>query len=212
MKFVLKLVCAAAALVVVVPSFAARTVLDFEGVSGQAGIGAYYEGGTDGAGVAGRDLGVSFSGGAIAVLSGAPSPLFANAPTAGTAFIATDGSAMLNAAAGMVDSVSFFYSARGDAHDVVSIYSGLAGTGKVLGTVSLGDNAQIDGCTQAPLCHWQRLEVSFKGVGKSIGFGGNAGNVAFDNVAITAVPEPGAYAMLAAGLAGLAWVGRRRKA
>jgi hypothetical protein len=126
---------------------------------------------------------------------------------------ATDASATLNFAKGFVDEVSFYYSALNSALDVVTIYSGLNGSGNVLGSFSLSGNAQLGGCSDAAFCNWQRIALTFDGMGQSISFGGEAGNVAYDNISVTAVPEPETYALMALGLAGvMVAVRRQRKA
>jgi hypothetical protein len=95
----------------------------------------------------------------------------------------------------------------------VTIYSGLNGTGNVLGSFSLSSNAQLGGCSDSAFCNWQRIALTFAGTGQSISFGGEAGNVAYDNITVTAVPEPGTYALMALGLAGvMVAVRRQRKA
>jgi len=184
MKFI-RTLSAAACLLAAAPAFAANTLIDFEGVTSFASVAAYYGGGTDSAGAAGTNL--------------------------GAVMFATDSSALLNFAAGFVDELSFYYSALSSAFDVVTIYSGLDGSGSVLSSISLTANAQLGGCSDSPLCNWQRVALPFAGTGRSIGFGGNAGNVAFDNIAITAVPEPETYAMLAMGLAGVILAVRRQR-
>jgi hypothetical protein len=42
-------------------------------------------------------------------------------------------------------------------------------------------------------------------------FGGNALDVAFDNISLTAVPEPTSYSLVAAGLLAAAFVRRRKQ-
>lgn len=202
---------AATATLVSLPALAHTRLIDFEGVSGGSKIETFYGQGTDASGVAGPNLGVTFSGGAVAFRSDAPDAIFANAPTPGTAMIATDAAATLNFATGFEGTLGFYYSARSDADDVVTIFGGLDRTGPVLGEISLSGNGQLDGCTAAALCYWQRLQLSFSGIGRSIGFGGNAGNVAYDNITITPVPEPGTCAMMALGLAGVMVAARRQR-
>ncbi len=53
--------------------------------------------------------------------------------------------------------------------------------------------------------------MKFAGLAHSVSFGGDAGFVAYDNVSITAVPEPSAAAMLLAGVAALGFMASRRK-
>ncbi len=189
--------------------------IDFEGVTSYASVANYYNGGSDGAGAVGaQNLGVSFSGAALALANDPLGPYFANAPTPGTVLFATDSSAYLDAAAGFTGSVSFWYSALTSALDGVTLWSGTDGAGTLLGSLGLGANAQIGGCTSAPLCNWQQVSLSFAGTAHSIGFGGNAGNVAFDNITITAavnpVPEPATASLLALGVAGV-WLSVRRR-
>lgn len=192
------------------PTFAA-TLIDFEGVTSFASIADFYAGGTDGAGASGPNLGVSFSGAALALSNDALGPYFANAPTPGTVMFASDASAVMNVAAGFQGMLSFFYSAASAAAgaDAVTVYSGLDGTGTVLGSIGLGANDAA--CTTPSFCAWQQAAVAFQGVGRSVGFGGNALNVAFDNVSVTPVPEPGTVALLALGLAGVALAVRRQR-
>lgn len=210
-KFVL-IASAAAAALVAVPAVAAAHLIDFEGVTDGARVDGFYAHGTDSAGASGPDLGVSFAGGAIAVRSDVAGALFANAPTPGTALVIQGASATLNFATGFVDTLGLSYSALADARDVVTIFGGLNRSGPVLGEISLSGNAQLDGCDKAALCHWQNLHLSFAGTAKSIGFSGH-GKVAFDDIRVTPVPEPGTYAMMALGLAGvMVAAGRRRKA
>jgi len=213
MKFI-RTLTAAAALLAAVPAFADNsTLIDFEGVTSFASVADYYNGGTDSAGASGTDLGVSFTGAALALANDELGPYFSNAPTPGTVMFATDSSAVMNFAKGFVDEVSFYYSALNSALDVVTVYSGLNGTGNVLGSFSLSGNAQLGGCSDSAFCNWQRLALTFAGVGQSISFGGEPGNVAYDNISVTAVPEPGTYALMALGLAGvMVAVRRQRKA
>jgi|GEM_PF-1835541 len=204
MKFI-RTLSATACLLAAAPAFAANTVIDFEGATSYAPVADYY-----------ANLGVSFTGAALALSNDGtadyPTGLFfSHAPTPGTVMFAQDSSALLNFAAGFVDELSFYYSASSSALDVVTIYSGLDGTGATLGSIGLSANAQLGGCSDSPLCNWQRVALSFAGTGKSISFGGNFGNVAFDNIAITPVPEPETYAMLAMGLAGVMLAVRRQR-
>ena len=203
---------ATAALALALPAQANTSVtLDFEGVGSFASVGDFYNAGTDGNGNSGTNFGVSFSDASLGLSNDALATYFSNAPTPGTVMFATDSSAVMNVAKGFVNEISFYYSAASSALDVVTLYSGLNGTGNELGSISLSKNAQLGGCSDSPFCHWQRLSLTFSGTALSATFGGNAGNVAFDNVAITAVPEPASALLMALGGAALL-IGARRRA
>lgn len=208
----MKMLAMAAGLAAACPAFAANTLIDFEGVTSFASIADYYNGGTDSAGASGTNLGISFSPSALALSNDDLGPYFSNAPTPGTVMFATDASALMNVGTGFANEVSFYYSAASSAFDVVTIYAGLDGTGAVLGSFSLSQNAQLGGCSDSAFCHWQRISLSFDGVAHSMSLGGNAGNVAFDNLTISAVPEAPMSAMLAiGGISMLFWTRRRQR-
>jgi len=177
---------------------AADITLSFEGATSFASIADFYS-----------DLGVSFSDAALALSNDELGPYFSHAPTPGTVMFASDSSAVMNVAAGFVDRLQFFYSAANGGLDLVNIYSGLNGTGTLLASVSLFGNAAL-ACSDAPFCRFDLTSVKFAGVAHSVSFGGDAGFVAYDNVSITAVPEPSPLALLLAGTSALAFVVRRR--
>jgi len=207
----LSALAAAAAMLAVTPAFAdPATIVDFEGVTSFSSIADYYNGGTDSAGASGSNLGVSFTGAALALSNDELGPYFSNAPTAGTVMFATDATAVMNFAQGFVTDMSFYYSAASAALSAVTIYSGLNGTGAILGTFDLAANAQ-SGCNDTAFCNWQLASLAFSGIAQSASFGGNFGQVAFDNLTVTTVPEPQAYAMMLLGLAGVAVAVRRRR-
>lgn len=203
----MKLISAAAlALLAVNPAFAADTLLDFEAVTSFASVSEFYNGGADSAGAVGPSLGVSFGGDALGLandldtyFSHAPSPVGVMAPVGADA--------TMNVAAGFVDAVSFSYTSSAFVSQV-NVWSGLNGTGEVLASFNLVANAQR-GCSDSAYCRFDQLTSTFAGTAHSMSFGNAANVAAFDNINITAVPEPTTVLMMALGLAGL-FVARRR--
>jgi hypothetical protein len=205
----MKMLTLAAALLAAAPAFAASTVVDFEGVTSFASIQDYYNGGTDSAGASGPDLGVSFTDAALGLSNDVATTFFSHAPSPLGVMIASDATATMNVAAGFSGDLAFWYSALTPALDVVKIYSGLNGSGTLLGAISLSQNATL-GCNDSPVCNFQRISLSFAGTAHSAVFGGNFGNVAFDDVTISTVPEPASALLMALGGCGLLLAARRR--
>lgn len=192
-----------------VPAVAVQATLDFEGTKSFSSILEFYNGGTDSAGNSGTNFGVSFTASATSLSNDDLNNYFSHAPTPGAVMFAPDSPAFLNAADGFTTSVSLYYSSDIAAPNSVNIYSGLNGTGDLLGSISLNMNAQT-GCTDTAFCNFEQSTVAFSGTGKSISFDGSSGHTAFDDVTITPVPEPTTYALMMLGLAGIGMVARRR--
>ena len=194
------------------PAFAAPVTLTFEGV-GDYGtqVDEFYNGGTSSAGNMGSNVGVSFTSSMLTLTNDALGPYFSNAPSAGTVAFVQGQDAFVNVASGFSGYLSFYYASAASLNNSVSIYSGLNGTGTLVGQLSLNANATA-GCSDTAFCNWEKTSLVFAGVGKSIRFSDSAGAVGFDNVVLNPVPEPGTYALMAAGLGVMGFVARRRRA
>jgi hypothetical protein len=190
------------------PAMAQVVLVTFETPTSFASINTHYAGGTDGAGVSGVDLGVAFGGDALAVQNDALGPYFSNAPSPIGVMAPVGPAAFMNVPVGFTD-LSFFYSSNTAVVAGVKVWSGLDGTGTVLASLDLANNAQ-SGCSDTPFCRFDSLSTTFTGVAHSVSFGDAALVAGFDNVSITAVPEPTTLVLMALGLGGLAGVARRR--
>lgn len=127
--------------------------------------------------------------------SGAPSPL-------GVAFVQLDGvsntAAYMNVAAGVSGGLSFYASTTADFE--VKAYSGVNGSGTLLGTFTVAANT-------TDYSVWTRNVFTFAGAAQSFDLSAANGVAAFDNIA--AVPEPTSLALMLAG-AGVLLARRRR--
>ena len=121
----------------------------------------------------------------------------------------------MNRAAGFVGMFSFVYTALDDGAQFW-VWSGLSGTGTLLGTRSLAATP-IGSCDafNAPFCPFVPMDLTFSGTALSVTFSGGADEVALDDVMFgvprtSIVPEPTSIALTFAGLAlvGLAARGR----
>lgn len=190
---------------------AADVTLTFEGATSFASIAGYYNGGTDTAGATGPDFGIGFSSGALALQNDVLGPYFSNAPSPGTVMFTPAAAAVMNVAAGFSGRLDFFYASERSALNLVTVWSGLNATGTLLASASLFGNAAL-GCSDSPYCRFDLTSVQFAGIGQSVSFGSNNGSVAYDNITVSVVPEPGIAAMMLAGLAAVGFVARRRRA
>ena len=198
----------AAGLLCAAPAFSATLTLDFEGATSYASVADFYNGGTDSAGASGPNYGISFGGDALALTNDPSAPNFSNAPTPGTILAPVGPDAALNSVAGFSGLTSFYYSSASDTS--VSVFSGLNGTGSLLGTFSLLANAQ-NGCSDTLFCHWDLASLTIAGVAQSIQFGTAAG-AGFDNISVAPVPLPAALWLMVSGLFGIGAFGRRKQA
>jgi hypothetical protein len=151
---------------------------------------------------------VSFGGDALGLKNDELGPYFSNAPSP-VGVMGPVGPAGSMDVAGGFDSVAFSYSASDNTS--VRVWSGLGGTGTLLGTIDLAANAQA-GCSDSPFCHWDSASLSLNGVvAKSVSFGDASLVAAFDNVTINQVPEPSSVALMALGLVAVAGLVRRKQ-
>ncbi|MBC7702293.1 PEP-CTERM sorting domain-containing protein [Aquabacterium sp.] len=133
--------------------------------------------------------------------SGAPSMV-------GVAMAQLDGvlntTAFLNVAAGVDSTLSFYYASPSEVLGAVKAYSGLNGTGDLLGSFDLVSNG-------TGYDVWTSTTFNFTGVARSFDLTGSANVVGLDNISITAVPEPESYALALLGLGLVAALSRRTK-
>jgi PEP-CTERM motif len=172
-------------------------VIDFEEPASFESIGSFYD-----------SVGVVFTGDALALRNDELGPYFSNAPSPIGVMVPVGTDATMNVAVGFKDSISFSFSSSALVISAVNVYSGLDGTGTLLASFNLVDNAQI-GCSDTPSCRFDRVSSTFGGIARSVTFGSSAGAAVFDDVAITAVPEPASAVLMLLGVAGLLAARRR---
>lgn len=198
----MKLATLALALGLASPAFAAAPLsVDFEKswVYGTDIADTYAAGGVSFTNV----LGVSNNDGLGSLANG---DYYAGAPSMlGVAFAQLDGvtntAAYMNVAGGVTGGLSFFYSSPEAVTGAIKAYSGLNGTGTLLGTINLNANS-------ADYTAWNKAVLSFSGTAQSFDLTGTANLVGLDNIA--AVPEPTSVALLLTG--GALLMARRRRA
>lgn len=190
--------CLAAAALLAAPAFAGVITLDFETAPSFAPIGNTY-----------ASSGITFGPDAQGLINDPLGPYFSNAPSPlGVMYLSGINApdAAMNVAGGFYG-LSFYYSSALAVADAVQVWSGLNGTGDLLRSFSLSDNATL-GCTDTAYCHWDSLAATFGRAALSVTFGAGTQLAAFDNISV--VPEPSSALLAGLAMTGLLLTRRRR--
>lgn len=135
------------------------------------------------------------------------SSYYSNAPSPqGVAMAQLDGTvntkAYINVANGVDGLLSFYYASPVDIVGAVKAYSGLNGTGTLLGAFDMVANGSSYDV-------WTPVNFSFSGTALSFDITASANAAGFDN--ISAVPEPSSMGLVLAALGLIGLVSTRRK-
>jgi hypothetical protein len=224
MRAVLTPILATGLTLVATQAFASSVTLTFGNGRNQVQIGDYFNGGNDGYprdGVGPND-GVVFSSNADFLKSPAAAGTgkFENNPSGSSAVAyfpySTSTASYLNVASGF-NSIDLTYSLSSNSAQyasTVDLWSGLNGTGTLLGTLSLTANPTTTACVNSRnlYCTWSVASANSFGTAESATFGDNTTTpfTELDKVSLNEVPIPGALLLFGSGLLGFAGLGRRR--
>lgn len=192
----MKLISLAAAVASILAASSASAALvtaNFDGVASYDAVGSAY-----------AASGLVFDGEAIAIDgtdATLATPFTAHSGT--NAMFSPFNPTVLNVTPGFVGELSLWYSSVTGSTSV-TVYDGLNATGNVLATLSLAANS-----TAYEL--FSQATQSFDGVAYSISFGGNDGQIAYDDVTVNAVPLPAAALLFPMGAAALGISARRKR-
>jgi PEP-CTERM motif len=211
---------------------AAVVSLNFEGINAAypstnyAQILNFYNGGTSNQATSGTNYGVSFGSNALAICLNTIGNNTGCSNTSrggvgdpgsqrGGLFFLQGNQTFLNYAAGFTTGFSFNYVSVSFAGSV-NVYDGLNGTGNVLGTLNLVPNSGSCPGYNAGFCPFRAAGVNFAGTAMSIGFGGVANQIVFDDVTFGSstpggVPEPATWAMMIGGFGAIGGTMRYRR-
>jgi hypothetical protein len=206
--------------------------LTFGGQVNATSINSFFDGGTDAYGTAGgaaNNVGITFSTPAEFLNAGyngtgfnGGTGKFENVPSGATgvlymAAVPTTTTPILDDAGGFTG-ISLNYSLLNNTASygsTLQMWSGLDGTGSLVGTLTLGAAGTTIACTSShdEFCTWSSASnTALTGVAESIVFAGDSRTYSeFDSVALTTVPLPAAAWMMLGGLGGLARFARRRR-
>jgi hypothetical protein len=203
------------------PANAAIIHLDFEGINatypsvGYAAIQDFYNGGTSSDGTSGTNHGIAFGNNALAICLNLPTATCSNTSRGGfgdpssqkeALFFLEGSETFLNYPAGFSDGFAFNYVSYSYSGSV-DVHAGLNGTGAVLASLNLSPTAGTCPGYSADFCPFSPIGVLFSGTAQSIGFGGVANQIVFDDVTFgsaTPGPDPSTSVPAPLGIAGLA--------
>jgi hypothetical protein len=210
-----------------------QEVLTFGGQVNATAINTFFDGGSDAYGTAGgaaNNLGITFSAPAEFANAGyngtgfnGGTGKFENVPSGATgvlymAPVPTTTAAILDDASGFTG-ISLNYSLLNNTASygsTISLYSGLDGTGSLLGNLTLTAAGTSVACTSSKdeFCTWSSTSLAnLGGVAESAVFNGDARTYSeFDAIGLTPAPLPAALWLLLSGVGGLAGFARRRAA
>lgn len=201
----------------------AADILGFEGVnptypSTSTQILNFYDGGLSGAGTSGTNFGISFDANAIAVCLNSLTTTCSNASTGGLVptsargalGLASSGITVMDFATAYTGAIGFRYAQKIPGSSFMAAYDGAGGTGTLLMSLTLTGSAAGCPAYSARLCTFGPGGLGFLTNVRSLVFGGNAGDVVWDDITLHAgndplpppafsVPEPVSWVMMVLG-------------